>query len=54
MSKNNYLNSKALTVGLITAVTMVCAIAGFAMVGATSMATAAYGAILGGVIGIVV
>jgi len=54
MSKNNYLNSKALTVGLITAVTMVCAIAGFAMVGATSMSTAAYGAILGGVIGIVV
>jgi len=54
MSKNSYLNSKALTVGIITAVTMVCATAGFAMVGATSMATAAYGAILGGVIGIVV
>ena len=54
MSKNNYLNSKALTVGIITAVTILCAISGFAMWGATSMATAAYGAILGGVIGIVV
>lgn len=54
MSKNSHLNSKALTVGIITTITMLCAIAGFTMLGATIMTTAAYGFILGGVIGTVV
>ena len=54
MSKNNYMNSKVLTVGIVTAVTIVCAIAGFALAGGGVMATAAYGAILGGVIGVAI
>ena len=54
MSKNNYMNSKVLTVGIVTAVTIVCAISGFAVAGGGVMATAAYGAILGGVIGVAI
>lgn len=52
MSKNNYINSKILTVGIVTAVTVVCAISGSAVAGGGVMATAVYGAILGGIIGI--
>lgn len=54
MSKNNYLNSKILTVGIVTAVTIVCAISGFAVAGGTVMATTAYGAILGGIVGVAI
>lgn len=54
MSKSNYINSKILTVGIITAVTIICAISGFVMAGGGSMATAAYGAILGGVVGVAI
>jgi len=41
MSKNNYMNSKVLTVSIVTAVTIVCAISGFAVAGGGVMATAA-------------
>lgn len=54
MSKNNYMNSKVLTVGIVTAVTIVCALSGFAVAGGGVMATAAYGALLGGVIGVAI
>ena len=54
MSKNNYINSKILTFGIVTAVTVVCAISGFAVAGGGVMATAAYGAILGGIIGVAI
>ncbi len=54
MSKNNHMNSKVLTVGIVTAVTIVCALSGFAVAGGGVMATTAYGAILGGVIGVAI
>ncbi len=54
MSKNNYINSKILTFAIVAAVTVVCAVSGFVMAGGGVMATAAYGTILGGVIGIAI